>query len=69
MSINFQSLNDVVVALIATVGIAAVLSIALAAAGMFFQHSKAQARKAVRASAIPAQHPTQLDDARELVLR
>jgi hypothetical protein len=69
MSISIQGLNDTIVALIVTIGIAVVLSIALGAAGFYFERSKARARKLVRATATPAQHPTQTDNTRELVLR
>jgi hypothetical protein len=69
MSISMQSLNDAIVAIIATVGIAVALSIALVAAGAFAQRSKTRARKVAHAVAVPAQHPTQTDNARELVLR
>jgi hypothetical protein len=71
MTISFQTLHDAIVAVLATVGIAVALSIAFAVAGTFFERGKAQARKVahVHASAAPAQHPTQTDDVRELVLR
>jgi hypothetical protein len=69
MTISFQTLHDAIVAVVATVGIAVALSIAFVAAGTFFERGQAQARKVVRASAAPAQHPTQTDDVRELVLR
>jgi hypothetical protein len=69
MSISMQSLNDAVVAIIVTVGIAVALSIAFAAAGAFAQRGKIKARRAAHAVAVPAQHPTQTDNARELVLR
>lgn len=69
MSISFQTLNDTVIALITTVGIAVVLSLAFLAAGAFAQRRRTHVRPAVRPVAVPAQHPTQTDDARELVLR
>jgi hypothetical protein len=69
VSISIQSLNDTLIALITTVGIAVAVSLALVAAGAFAQRSRAHARAAVRAVATPAQHPTQSDDVRELVLR
>ena len=69
MTINMQTLNDTIVALITTVGIAVALSLAFFAAGAFFERSRKQASRAVRGAHAPAQHPTQTDDARELVLR
>ena len=71
MTSNFQTLHDAIVAVLTTVGIAVALSLAFVAAGAFVERSKAQARKVVRVRAVaaPAQHPTQTDDARELVLR
>ena len=65
MTISIQALNDTVIALITTVGIAVALSLAFLAAGAFAQRSRTH----VRAAAAPSQHPTQSDDARELVLR
>jgi hypothetical protein len=69
MTINMQTLNDAIVALITTVGIAVALSLAFVAAGTFFERSRKHASRAVRADQTPAQHPIQTDDARELVLR
>ncbi len=70
MTINMQTLHDAIVALVVTVGIAVALSIAFVAVGAFVERGKAQARKAAhRHVAAPAQHPTQTDNARELVLR
>jgi len=69
MSISFQALNDTVIALITTVGIAVALSLAFLAAGAFAQRSRTHVRAATRAAAAPSQQPTQSDDARELVLR
>ena len=69
MSISIQTLNDTLIALIATVGIAVALTIAFLAAGAFAQRRRTHVRPAVRAAAAPAHHPTQTDDARELVLR
>jgi|HubBroStandDraft_5_1064220.scaffolds.fasta_scaffold358080_1 hypothetical protein len=68
MSISIQNLNDVIVALVTVVGIAVVISGALIAASAFFQRGKARTGQPVAAT-VPAQQPTQLDDARELVLR
>ena len=69
MTINIQTVQDAIVAVFVIVGVAVALSIAFAAAGAFYERGKSQARKAVGAHAAPAQHPTQTDDARELVLR
>jgi MFS superfamily sulfate permease-like transporter len=62
------SLNDALIAIVTTVGIAAAITIAVALAGAFFQRTATRSGQAVRA-AVPAQHVTQTDDARELVLR
>jgi hypothetical protein len=69
MSITMQSLNDTIIALITTVGIAVALSLALVAAGAFFERSRKQSRQSARVRHTPVQHPTQTDDTRELVLR
>jgi hypothetical protein len=69
MTINMQTLNDAIIALITTVGIAVALSLAFVAAGTFFQRGRKHAGRAVRAAHAPAQHPIQTDDTRELVLR
>jgi|HubBroStandDraft_6_1064221.scaffolds.fasta_scaffold101350_1 hypothetical protein len=69
MTISMQTLQDAIVAVLITVGIAVALSIALVAVGAFLQRGKAQARKVAHAVTGPAQHPTQTDDVRELVLR
>ena len=67
MTNSMQTLHDALFAITATIGIAVALSIAFLAAGAFFERSKA--RETSRATAAPAQHPTQTDDSRELVLR
>jgi hypothetical protein len=69
MSISIQTLNDTLIALITTVGVAFALSLAFLAASAFARRGRTHARAAVRAVAAPAQHPTQTDDARELVLQ
>jgi hypothetical protein len=71
MTISMQTLNDAIVAILTTVGVAVAVSIAFVAVGAFVERGKTQARKAahIRAAAVPAQHPTQTDNARELVLR
>jgi hypothetical protein len=66
---NMQTLTDALLAIAVTVGIAVGLSIAFVVAGAFFERGKARSRKAVHDAGVPAQHPTQTDDARELVLR
>lgn len=69
MSISIQTLNDTIIALITTVGAAVALSLALVAASAFAQRGRKHSRPAGHAPAAPAQHPTQTDKARELVLR
>jgi hypothetical protein len=69
MSISIQTLNDTIIALVTTVGIAVALSLAFLAAGAFAQRGRAHAGGAHRPVTTPAQHPTQTDDVRELVLR
>jgi len=68
VSISVQTLHDILIALSATVGVAVALSIMVTMAGVLFERGKARANKPAVA-AVPAQHPTQTDDARELVLR
>jgi hypothetical protein len=69
MIISIQTLQDALVALVTTVGIAVAVSIAFMAAGAVFQRDQARVAKARRPAAAPTQHPTQTDDSRELVLR
>jgi hypothetical protein len=69
MSINFQTLHDAIVALITVASVAVVLSAAFIAASAVGQRGRKHAARTVRAAAVPAQHPTATDDARELVLR
>lgn len=66
---TIQTLNDSLLAIAVTVGISVALAIVMVVAGRFYERSKAQAGQAVRAIAVPAQHPTQTDDVRDLVLR
>jgi hypothetical protein len=68
MTISMQSLQDALIAVFVTIGVAVALSVAFAAAGAFAERGKRRASRAIHALA-PAQHPTQTDDARELVLR
>jgi hypothetical protein len=71
MTISMQTLQDTIVAIIATVGIAVAVSLIFVAVGGFVERSKAQARKLahVHSDAALAQQPTQSDKPRELVLR
>ncbi len=68
---SIQTLYDAIIAVVVTIGIAAAVSIAFVALGSFVARGKAQAQKIAYARAVPApaQHPTQTDDVRELVLR
>lgn len=71
MTISMQTLQDAIVAIITSVGIAVAVSLAFIAVGAFAERGKTRARKLahVRSDATPAQHPTQSDKPRELVLR
>jgi len=69
MSITMQSLNDTIIALVTTFGIAVALSLAIVAAGASFTRSRKHTRETARPSHAAAQHPVQTDSARELVLR
>ena len=70
MTISMQTLHDALVAIITSVGVAVAVSLAFVAIGAYVERGKAQAGKLARshATAVPAQHPTQTDDTRELVL-
>jgi hypothetical protein len=63
-----STLNDAIIAVLITVGVAVAFSLALVLAGAVFERSTWRSRHAVRDSA-PAQQLTQTDDLRELVLR
>ncbi len=67
MSVN--TLNDAIIAVLTTVGIAVAISIAFALAGALYQRSARRGHRAFGEAAAPAQYVTQTDDARELVLR
>lgn len=67
MTISMQSLQDALIAVFVTVGVAVAISIAFVTVGAFVERGKASASHAINRA--PAQHPTQTDDARELVLR
>ena len=71
MTITMPALHDALVAIITTVGIAVAVSLAIVAIGAFVERGKARAGMLARAHSVtaPGQHPTQTDDARELVLR
>jgi hypothetical protein len=69
MTISIQTLQDVLVALVTTVGLAVAVSIAIMAAGGVFKRDQARAARARRPVAGPAQHPAQTDEAHEPVLR
>ncbi len=70
MITNFQTVQDTLYALITVVGIAVVFALALIAAAGLTQHSRTR-KTQVGTPAAPkiAQHATQTDDARQLVLR
>jgi MFS superfamily sulfate permease-like transporter len=68
VSISIQTLQDVLVALVTTVGLAVAVSIAIMAAGAVFKRDQARVAKARRPVAGPAQHPMQTDEAHEPVL-
>jgi hypothetical protein len=69
VSINIQTLNDTIIALITVLGVAVALSLAFVAAGAFFERSRKHVGRSVHTEQGPALHPTQTDDTRELVLR
>jgi hypothetical protein len=67
MYISTQTLNDALIAILVTVGIAVALSITMIAIGGLFERNKKL--HASRNAADPTQRVTQKDDSRELVLR
>jgi hypothetical protein len=71
MTITMPALHDTLVAIIATVGIAVAVSLAFIAIGAFVERGKTRAGRLTRShsTVAPAQHPTQTDNTRELVLR
>jgi len=71
MTITMPALRDTLVAILTTVGIAVAVSLAIVAIGAYVERGKARAGQLARkhGPVAPAQHPTQTDDARELVLR
>jgi hypothetical protein len=68
MTISMQTVNDALFALLVTVGIAVFLSIVMIAVGGLFEHNKNLRRVSAHRPG-PAQHVTQDDDSRELILR
>jgi hypothetical protein len=69
MSISIHTLQDIVVAIITTVGISVAVSLALTAAGALHQRAEARWAKPRHGGAVPTVHPTETDAGRELVLR
>ena len=69
MTIHIQALYDVLVGIITTVGVAAVVSIALVAAGAVHERGQRRNAQASRPDAAPGQYPAQTDPAGELQLR
>jgi hypothetical protein len=69
MTISIQTLHDVLIAIVTTVGIAVACSIAFAAAGALAGRDKARVARAARAGGGLTQDQTQDDETRELVLR
>ena len=65
MTIDPQTLTDVIIAVVTTIGIAVAFSLALVGAGTLAERSKV---RPVRVT-IPADHPEQISDSRKLVLR
>jgi hypothetical protein len=68
MAISMQTLHDALIALTTTVGIAVFLSIAMIAAGGFFQHERNRQHRSAP-PADPAEDVTSDDRSRQLVLR
>ena len=69
MTITMQTLHDVLIAILTTVGVAVAVSIAFVAAGAVFERGQMRTPKARRPDPAPPQHPTQTDEAGELLLR
>jgi hypothetical protein len=71
MTITMPALRDAIVAILTTVGIAVAVSLAFIAIGAFVERGKARTGTLARTHNVvaPAQHPTQTDDTRELILR
>jgi hypothetical protein len=69
MSVNMPTLQDALFAIVTTIGIALAVTIAIVAAGAFFERDRAHKAQVRLSGPAPAQHPTQTDDVRDLVLR
>jgi hypothetical protein len=69
MTINIPAIHDALVAISVAVGIAVALSIAIIAIAAVLRRGKGRRVHAVRASTSTAEHVTQADDPRRLVLR
>jgi hypothetical protein len=69
VTISMQSLRDVLVAIVTTVGIAVAVSIAFVAAGAVFERGQARTPKVRSQGAVPTGHPMPSDEAGELLLR
>lgn len=67
MSVNMQTLHDVLIAIVTTVGIAVAVSLAIVAAGSLYKRDQARKSAARGPATAPAQHPTKSDS--DLVLR
>jgi len=67
--VNIQTLQDALIAIVTTVGIAVAVSIAYIAAGAVYERGQKRTAKARRSGAVSAQHVTQTDEAGELLLR
>ncbi len=67
--ISIQTLQGVLIALAAIVGIAVAVSAAFIAAGALFERDQSRGAGSRRPAAAPALQPTRTDEARELVRR
>ena len=67
MIINFQTLQDTLIALFTVVGIAALVAITIVAVAGLVERDKKSNRKAAALTPSMALHPTQTDRVRELV--
>jgi hypothetical protein len=69
MTISMQTLHDVLVALVTTVGIGVTASILFLAAGALFEIEQRRTAGGRGPVDGPAQHPAQTDDVGDLLLR
>jgi hypothetical protein len=67
MTINL--LEDIVVAIVTTVGIVVAVSDAITVARDLYKRARARAARPRRGGAVPVLRPTQTDSGRDLVLR